>query len=73
MFCSFLLYSRVIQLYIHIYFNFYFCIGPWGHKELYMTEQARVHTHTYFWPHWIFVAVLELLTVVASLVAERGL
>ena len=43
MLCSFLLYSKVIQLYIYIYFNFYLCIGPWGH----MTEHAHMHTHTH--------------------------
>ena len=48
-----------------------------GSQRVVRAEHAHTHTHThtliYFWLHWIFVAVLELLIVVASLVAERGL
>ena len=54
--CSFLLYSKVLQLYICIYFNFYFCIGPWGHKESYvLSMHTHTHTHTY-----LFLAALDL-------------
>ena len=48
-----------------------------GSQRVVHAEHSHTHTHThtliYFWLHWIFVAVLELLIVVASLVADRGL
>ena len=34
------------------------------------TEQQ--HSFIYFWPHWVFIAVLGLILVAASLVAEHG-
>ena len=32
-----------------------------------------INLFIYFWLHWVFVVVCELLIVMASLVAEHGL
>ena len=55
----------------------------WSSDEDKLTAKFKIHLPIIYWPYWVFVAAQRLplvvvsrgysLTVVASLVAERGL